>query len=1082
MKKKPLAMTLGGTLLLSGVFLSGVPAASNAEEAFAPSVTYDLQVTDDEREKLHAEVEALAGLVAAARAGDGSYDPLSLTGTMLDGGAFDSISRGNGGGGVPTAYPFPVANTAGNNYEYDRKVAKLAWVVKVAKDLGFPVVVSRQPDKLVYVEIGDPDAPEMIMALSHLDSPTASVSAAQMTRWRDADGNVGTNPDAFHQPYVKDGWIYGAGIQDDSGPTLATMYAAKAMMEAGLPMDRRVRIAMGIYEDGGPGTPTPANTGAFQEIPYNTGNPSFYDNWAYKSLNREEMPIAAYTSDSRFPVIIGNTGSTTPNLDMNLAGDAGKDFQLTAATAGVTLRAGDPTLKDIAYGSTTQVASRAIFTLDITGTDSAKVTAFINSVNSAATSKGWLPTASGATPKVQTAVAGDSLTLEINTDVAMEMPTPQYGKNAVTWGMFLISEALNTVGVTAADMKLKEAAEGIVKLFFVDGVEGEAYLGKYMGIPSELLRNPMNGAPNITLGLMSGINNETPISFYNAGTSLLRIPVQIRSMHATSANATTAFNAVRAAFTAAGFTHNLSATTNPVGAGLYVTHDNPLTALQYASYRASMNTDPAKFAGPYELNDIAYPLGTTGGTLAGNYRNKMTAFGAVIPGNERWWHTANERMKLESAVQMTKMMADVMLEMARYTGPAGAKFMWVDMPGLNANRSDLDLLDATIGTYKDASAAVTSTHLGDQMLLGATSFTIPMWNGRGNTSPTAGAYELGHEAGGVYLPLNDPEFLTDTYVAAMRLEFKVERAAHMTDEVWQKMLAGDYGDFTFNVLVDDTVVPLTVPEGQSADKYFFSRTSAADPNVIYLSANLAITDAPYTGVEAVLADSKTDLYKVNPTFLETNDDPFPERGQVEERGFFRFGDGSKNAEFASPEAIYVSIANAVVDTAVTTEVTPIADGKTELTITVTETLLDGTERVAATETFVIDGDNVAGAYTVGDRVVHVDSQGNVLDGEPGAVVTVRDSKGNVFTGATVDAEGNWVISGDVPCGETLTATRRVGDGPESPFGEPYVAAACGGGDIGNTGSQAPLGIAAGAMLLLLLGGAALLVSRRKSKV
>jgi hypothetical protein len=35
-------------------------------------------------------------------------------------------------------------------------------------------VVQRQDDKYVYVEIGDPDAPEMVMALSHLDSPTPS--------------------------------------------------------------------------------------------------------------------------------------------------------------------------------------------------------------------------------------------------------------------------------------------------------------------------------------------------------------------------------------------------------------------------------------------------------------------------------------------------------------------------------------------------------------------------------------------------------------------------------------------------------------------------------------------------------------------------------------------------------------------------------------------------------------------------------------------------------------------------------------------------------------------------------------------
>src|SRR6185436_7027389 len=114
----------------------------------------------------------------------------------------------------------------------DRKTAKLAWLVGVARQHGFPVVVQRQSDKLVYVEIGDPDAPEMIMALSHLDSPTASVSAAQLARWRGADGLIGPAsafyPEAYHKPYVKDGWIYGAGIQDDSGPTLATMLAAKA--------------------------------------------------------------------------------------------------------------------------------------------------------------------------------------------------------------------------------------------------------------------------------------------------------------------------------------------------------------------------------------------------------------------------------------------------------------------------------------------------------------------------------------------------------------------------------------------------------------------------------------------------------------------------------------------------------------------------------------------------------------------------------------------------------------------------------------------------------------------------------------
>ncbi|PZG19664.1 hypothetical protein C1I95_11150 [Micromonospora craterilacus] len=961
------SVLLAATLAATVAPTPSASATSFAEERFKPSVTYELSVTDAERDAIHAEVEALAGRVTSARAGDGTYDPLSLMGAMLDGSSYDSISRG---GTAATAYPFPVSNTTANQNEYDRKVAKLAWVVKLATDLGFPVVVQRQPDKYVYAEIGDPDAPEMVMALSHLDSPTASVSQAQLARWRDADGNLGT-PGAYHSPYVQDGWVYGAGIQDDSGPTLATLVAAKALLEAGLPLDRRIRIVMGIYEDGGPGTPSTTNTATFQSIPYNS-NPSFYDNWAYKNLNREEMPIAAYTSDSRFPVIVGNSGSVTPSVSMSLSADSTKAFRLTGATAGVTLREGDPTLKDIAYGSTTQIASRAIFTLDVAGVGSTERDRFVAAITAAATTKGWLPAAPRTTPKVQTTITGDSLTLEINTDVAMEMPTPQYGKNAVVWGMFLLSKGLGGLGTTAADMQLKKAADGIADLFFRDGVEGEAYIGKYMGIPANLLRNPSNGTPNLTFALMGGINSETPTSFYTDASGSLSMPMYVRSMHVTAADSGQATAAVTAAFQAKGFTiGNLG---SPVGAGLYVTHDNPLTALQFGSYQASINRNPQEFADPYSLRDVVYPQGTTGGTLASSFRNKMTAFGAVIPGNERWWHTANERMKVDSAVQMTKIMADGMLEMARYSGPAGAKFMWASIPGLNADRADLDLLDVTIGTYKDASATVGTSQLGNQALLGATSFNIPMWNGRGNSTPTASAFALGHAPGGVYLPLTDTEYLNSTYVAPMRLEFKVERPDHMSDAAWAKFVAGGYGAFQFNILVGDTVVPLAVPAGQSADKYFSSRISANNPDAIYLSVNLAITDAPYTGVQPVLADSKTDLYTVNPTYLASNPDPFPGRGAIEQRGFFLFGDGQKNAEFSSPDAVYVTVANAVTDAKPSAVVKKLKGNKNELTITVKQTHIDGAES-PVTATFTIDN-NAAGTYTVGDYKVYVDTKGN----------------------------------------------------------------------------------------------------------
>src|SRR3977135_854252 len=111
MRKKPLALTLAMSLLLSMGVPAHASATSSGEERFQPSVTYDLSVTDAERDAIHAEVEALAGRVSNARAGDGTYDPLTLVGAMLNGAPYDSISRG---GTAATAYPFAVSNNAAN--------------------------------------------------------------------------------------------------------------------------------------------------------------------------------------------------------------------------------------------------------------------------------------------------------------------------------------------------------------------------------------------------------------------------------------------------------------------------------------------------------------------------------------------------------------------------------------------------------------------------------------------------------------------------------------------------------------------------------------------------------------------------------------------------------------------------------------------------------------------------------------------------------------------------------------------------------------------------------------------------------
>jgi|GEM_PF-5216841 len=947
-------------LALSMIFAFFVPvnaAYMESEERFVPEVTYESQVTDEERALIHSIVDRLSGDVGDFAVGDGTYNPYSLVGALATGSDYDSISYGSrAAGGAATEYPFLVPDTEANNYEHSRKVAKLNKVMELCEALGFETIVHPHEDKYIYVEIGDPDAPEMVMALSHLDSPTASNSAAQIARWRNSAGELGT-PDGYHDPYVKDGWLYGAGVQDDSGPTLATLFAAKALMDSGVKLDRRVRIVMGCYEDNNPGVPSVANTLKYADIPYYTANPSFYDNWCYKSLDRQETPIAAYTSDSRFPVVVGNTRAWTPNVQFDLSEDAGKAYSLLGATAGVTLREGDPTLKDIVYGSTTQMASRAIFTFNTAELESTE--AFQAAIIAAATERGWLPAAEGTTPKVAFTTNDDgNLVLEINTDVAMEMPMPMYGKNAVVWGAYLIKTGLAAI---QSELKLKTFADSICDLFFQDCVEGEAYIGKYMGIPAELLRDPRDGAANLTVALMGNINNEVPRSFFNAETGQISMAMNVRYFYSYAEDYSAAMEALTQAFADAGLTlsSNPSAFQAPT---LYLSRDNLLTALQMESYLASMEFDPEEFADVYGLIDLSYPVATTGGTLASNYVNKMTAFGAIIPGNERWWHTANERISVSSIIEMTKMMADGMLEMARYTGNAGAQYMWADIEGYNSERAEADLLDVTVATYKDATEAVSAAALGDNELLGATSFNIPMWKQRGNSSYTQIAYDLGHEAGGCYLPLDNEDFLANEFVLPMRLEFKVAKPAGVSQEKWETLINGGYYDnFKFSFEKDGVVTDLTVPKGMDPAKFYSLRFAEGSTDTAYLCVNLALIDGEFDGVEAITADSKTDLFKLNDAWLETNENPFPERGAITERGFFLFGDDSKDAEFTSPDAVYVALdedAN-VVEDAILYQIN--ADNKLEYNVVYSGEL---TEDVAITDWSGNDIDSLAALQAV----------------------------------------------------------------------------------------------------------------------
>ena len=84
-----------------------------------------------------------------------------------------------------------------------------------------------------YSEIGSGD--ELFGILCHMDV----VPAGDENNWE-------TKP---FDPTIKDGWLVGRGSQDDKGPSIAAMYAVKALIDAGVEFKTRIRFIFGTDEE-----------------------------------------------------------------------------------------------------------------------------------------------------------------------------------------------------------------------------------------------------------------------------------------------------------------------------------------------------------------------------------------------------------------------------------------------------------------------------------------------------------------------------------------------------------------------------------------------------------------------------------------------------------------------------------------------------------------------------------------------------------------------------------------------------------------------------------------------------------------
>ncbi len=139
-----------------------------------------------------------------------------------------------------------------------------------------------------YAEIGTGD--EMIGILGHLDV----VPEGELESW--------TYPP--FEGKVVDGKIYGRGTQDDKGPTIATLYAVKALLDTGITFNKRIRFIFGIDEEN-----------LWRSI--------------NKYLEKEEKPNYGFTPDSVFPLTNAEKGL----LQFKLVSTASSDIVLKGGTA-----------------------------------------------------------------------------------------------------------------------------------------------------------------------------------------------------------------------------------------------------------------------------------------------------------------------------------------------------------------------------------------------------------------------------------------------------------------------------------------------------------------------------------------------------------------------------------------------------------------------------------------------------------------------------------------------------------------------------------------------------------------------------
>lgn len=158
----------------------------------------------------------------------------------------------------------------------------LDYTLELCRSLGF---ATKNCDGYIgYAEAGQGE--EMLGILVHLDVVPA--------------GNGWSHP-AFGGE-IAGGELFGRGVVDNKGPAVACIYAVKAILDAGILPNKRIRIIFGLDEEN-----------------------DWRDMKHY--LAHEEIPSIAFTPDAEFPLIYAEKGILMLELSMKKEGSGIRSIQ-----------------------------------------------------------------------------------------------------------------------------------------------------------------------------------------------------------------------------------------------------------------------------------------------------------------------------------------------------------------------------------------------------------------------------------------------------------------------------------------------------------------------------------------------------------------------------------------------------------------------------------------------------------------------------------------------------------------------------------------------------------------------------------